>query len=47
MGAREMDAIGDLIADALAASENAAELAAIRQRVGDLCRRFPLYDALA
>ncbi len=47
MGVEEMDSIGDLIADALAGSEEPAALAAVRERVRDLCRRFPLYDALA
>lgn len=45
MGPEEMDQIGDLIADALAAAEGEAE--PIRERVRALCRRFPLYDALA
>jgi glycine hydroxymethyltransferase len=47
MGTGEMDAIGELIADALAAGEGAGELAAIRERVRALCQRFPLYDVLA
>jgi glycine/serine hydroxymethyltransferase len=42
-----MDAIGDLIADALAKSGDEPALAAIHDRVRELCRRFPLYDALA
>jgi glycine hydroxymethyltransferase len=47
MGPGEMDAIGDLIADALAAGEGGEGLAAIRERVRALCQRFPLYDVLA
>jgi glycine hydroxymethyltransferase len=47
MGTGEMDAIGDLIADALAAGEDAGALAAVRERVRALCHRFPLYDVLA
>ena len=45
MGPEAMDEIGDLIAEALAAAEDAA--GPIRERVRALCRRFPLYDALA
>jgi glycine hydroxymethyltransferase len=47
MGTGEMDAIGDLIADALAGGEDAVALAAVRERVRALCHRFPLYDVLA
>jgi len=46
MGESEMDSIGDLIAAALVASEDAAALAAVRLRVRELCARFPLYDPL-
>ena len=42
-----MDAVGDLIAEALAAPEDAAALAAVRDRVRELTARFPLYDALS
>ena len=42
-----MDAVGDLIAEALAAAEDAAALAAVRDRVRELTARFPLYDALS
>jgi glycine hydroxymethyltransferase len=45
MGPEAMDEIGDLIAEALAVAEDAA--GPIRERVRALCRRFPLYDALA
>jgi len=47
MGPGEMDAIGDLIADALAAGEDAGALATVGERVRTLCHRFPLYDVLA
>ncbi len=47
LGAGEMDEVGDLIADALAAPENAEALAAVRARVKKLCERFPLYDPLS
>src|SRR5207249_46598 len=46
MGELEMDAIGDLIAQALADAENEAHLGAVAERVRELCLRFPLYDAL-
>ena len=42
-----MDEVGDLVADALATPDDAAALAAVRQRVGALCERFPLYEDLA
>ena len=42
-----MDEVGDLIAEALKAPEDDAVLESVRQRVGALCQRFPLYDALA
>ena len=41
-----MDEVADLLADALAAHEDEAALAAVRQRVETLCERFPLYDGL-
>jgi len=42
-----MDEVGDLIADALDAHDDEAELGKIRGRVEELCRRFPLYEGLA
>jgi len=42
----EMDKVGDLIADALEEPEDAARLAAVAERVRELCRQFPLYDPL-
>ena len=39
----EMDQIGDLIARVLAAPEDDRELAAVKNEVERLCRRFPLY----
>jgi glycine hydroxymethyltransferase len=47
MAEPEMERIGDLIAEALAAPEDAANLAGVRDRVRDLCQRFPLYDPLS
>jgi len=46
MGPREMETIGALIADALEAPEDAARSSAVKERVRELCRRFPLYDPL-
>ena len=46
MGQREMETIGALIADALEAPEDAARAGAVKERVLELCRRFPLYDPL-
>jgi glycine hydroxymethyltransferase len=46
MGTREMETIGALIADALEAPEDAARASAVKERVRELCRRFPLYDPL-
>ncbi len=47
MGEREMAEVGDLMAEVLGAPEDAAVLADVRERVRELCRRFPLYDALS
>jgi glycine hydroxymethyltransferase len=47
MGEREMDAIGELIVEALRAGEDGAKSRAVRDRVRALCQNFPLYDALA
>ena len=41
-----MDEVGDLIADALAASEDDNELEKVRARVKQLAERFPLYPDL-
>ncbi|MCP3959238.1 MAG: serine hydroxymethyltransferase [bacterium] len=41
-----MDEVGDLIADALGATDDEAALAEVRQRVEALCERFPLYEGL-
>ena len=46
MAEGEMDAIGDLIDEVLAAPEDAAVADGVRGRVEELCARFPLYDAL-
>ncbi|MEO8276129.1 MAG: serine hydroxymethyltransferase [Thermoanaerobaculia bacterium] len=45
MGAGEMDAIAGLIAEVLAAPADVAVASAVRERVRELCARFPLYDA--
>jgi len=42
----EMDQVGDFIAEALRAPEDAAVHAGVRAKVRELCERFPLYDAL-
>jgi glycine hydroxymethyltransferase len=39
----EMDTMADLIARALAATDNDAVLTAVRSEVETLCRMFPLY----
>ncbi len=46
LGEPEMDAIAALIAEVLAAPEDAAVAAAVRARVRELTARFPLYDEL-
>ncbi|MEN9223926.1 MAG: serine hydroxymethyltransferase [Thermostichus sp. HHBFW_bins_43] len=46
LGSVEFGQIGDIIADCLFHPEDAAGLAACRQRVAQLCRRFPLYPHL-
>jgi glycine hydroxymethyltransferase len=46
LGEPEMDAVGDWIAEVLAAPEDAAVHAGVRARVRELCERFPLYDPL-
>src|SRR5262249_3861990 len=47
LGEAAMDAVAELIADALQAGEDAGGLAAVRERVHALCKRYPLYDPLA
>jgi glycine hydroxymethyltransferase len=46
MGEPEMDLVGDLIAEILRAPEDETVRASVRNRVRELCERFPLYDAL-
>jgi len=46
MGEAEMDAIGALIAQVLAAPDDEKVGAAVRERVRELAHRFPLYDEL-
>jgi glycine hydroxymethyltransferase len=46
MGEAEMDTIGDMMAEVLAAPEDGAVQTAVRERVRQLCARFPLYDPL-
>ena len=43
----EMDVVADLISRALAAPDDASVLAAVKADVEALCRKFPLYAALA
>jgi glycine hydroxymethyltransferase len=47
MGEREMDAIGDLIAEVLADPENDGVRQGVAEKVHELTARFPLYDPLA
>ena len=47
MGAEEMDEIARLIAERLAAPESSEVARSVRDRVRNLCRRFPLYSELA
>jgi glycine hydroxymethyltransferase len=46
MQAQEMEAIGDLMAETLAAPGDPAVAEGVRVRVRGLCERFPLYDPL-
>lgn len=46
LGEPEMDEIATLIAEVLAAPEDTAIAASVRERVRALCRRFPLYEEL-
>ena len=41
-----MDTVAELIADALARPQDETALAGVRQRVEELCERFPLYEDL-
>jgi glycine hydroxymethyltransferase len=43
LGEAEMDQVADLIHTVLRAPEDAANLAAVKQQVADLCAHFPLY----
>jgi glycine/serine hydroxymethyltransferase len=47
MGEPEMDTVGDLIARALATPEDDGALNMVKREVEALCRKFPLYPALA
>ena len=47
MGEAEMDTVGDLMAEVLAAAEDEAVAASVRARVEELAGRFPLYDPLS
>ncbi len=42
----EMELVGDFIAEILRAPEDAEVQAGVRQKIRDLCERFPLYDPL-
>ncbi|HEX9945804.1 MAG TPA: serine hydroxymethyltransferase [Thermoanaerobaculia bacterium] len=42
----EMDAVGDFMAEVLRASDDMQVHEDVRNKVRDLCERFPLYDAL-
>jgi glycine hydroxymethyltransferase len=42
----EMELVGDFIAEILRAPEDAEVNAGVRQKIRDLCERFPLYDPL-
>jgi glycine hydroxymethyltransferase len=42
----EMELVGDFIAEILRAPEDAEINAGVRQKIRDLCERFPLYDPL-
>ncbi len=46
MGEAEMETIAELIDDALCSRDDAQRLAQIRERVRDLCERFPLPNGL-
>jgi glycine hydroxymethyltransferase len=47
MGGPEMDRIGDLIAEVLAAAESESVAATVAEQVRQLCLQFPLYDPLS
>jgi glycine hydroxymethyltransferase len=42
----DMDRVGDFIAEVLRAPDDEAVRAGVREKVRELCTRFPLYDAL-
>ena len=42
----EMDLVGDLMAEVLGAPEDGGVQGSVRERVRELCKRFPLYDPL-
>jgi glycine hydroxymethyltransferase len=42
----EMELVGDFLAEVLRAPEDAGVNAGVRQKIRDLCERFPLYDPL-
>jgi glycine hydroxymethyltransferase len=46
LGEPEMDEIAKLVAEVLAAPEDTAVAASVREQVRALCRRFPLYEEL-
>jgi glycine hydroxymethyltransferase len=46
LGEPEMDEVAALVAEVLAAPEDTAVAASVRDRVRALCRRFPLYEEL-
>jgi glycine hydroxymethyltransferase len=46
MPAAEMEQVGDLMAEVLAAPDDASVRDRVRGRVDALCERFPLYDPL-
>jgi glycine hydroxymethyltransferase len=47
MAEGEMDVLGDLIAETLAMADDRAVAGSVRERVRELCHRFPLYDPLS
>mgnify|MGYP001604489214 CR=1 FL=1 len=47
MGTAEMDLIADLISETIERRSDAAFVGAVRGKVRDLCRRFPLYPEMA
>jgi glycine hydroxymethyltransferase len=47
MGLAEMDAIGELIADAIERRDDPASRAGLSARVADICNRFPVPGSVA